>query len=102
MQDTASTLKGSLDAAKEMIGKVPAMTPDKSTHSSITVQNSWTTRQMQLRCRATAWNRYPRSRCIIKLVDSTPRGADRRLESATIGYKQLKLNEESLESGLTP
>ena len=27
LADTASTLKGSLDAAKEMIGKVPAMTP---------------------------------------------------------------------------
>ena len=27
LADTASTLKGSLDAAKEMIGKVPAMAP---------------------------------------------------------------------------
>lgn len=66
LADTASTLKGSLDAAKEMIGKVPARLR-QTTHSSITVQNSWTTRQTQLRCRATAWNRYPRSRCISSL-----------------------------------
>ena len=37
----------------------------------------------------------------IKLVDSTRAALTAGAQSAMIGYKQLKLNEESLESGLT-
>ena len=100
LADTASTLKGSLDAAKEMIGKVPAMTPTNY------AQLYYSSELMDYQADAIALQgdsleQVSPEQMHIKLVDSTRAALSAGAQSAMIGYKQLKLNEESLESGLT-
>ena len=100
LADTASTLKGSLDAAKEMIGKVPAMTPTNY------AQLYYSSELMDYQADAIALQgdsleQVSPEQMHIKLVDSTRAALTAGAQSAMIGYKQLKLNEESLESGLT-
>ena len=100
LADTASTLKGSLDAAKEMIGKVPAMTPTNY------AQLYYCSELMDYQADAIALQgdsleQVSPEQMHIKLVDSTRAALTAGAQSAMIGYKQLKLNEESLESGLT-
>ena len=100
LADTASTLKGSLDAAKEMIGKVPAMTPTNY------AQLYYSSELMDYQADAIALQgdsleQVSPEQMHIKLVDSTRAALTAGTQSAMIGYKQLKLNEESLESGLT-
>ena len=62
--------------------------------------DSWTTRQTRSHCRATAGTGIPGADAY-QACGQHPRGADRWRPERMIGYKQLKLNEESLESGLT-
>ena len=97
LADTASTLKGSLDAAKEMIGKVPAMTPTNY------AQLYYSSELMDYQADAIALQgdsleQVSPEQMHIKLVDSTRAALTAGAQSAMIGYKQLKLNEESLES----
>lgn len=96
LADTASTLKGSLDAAKEMIGKVPAMTPTNY------AQLYYSSELMDYQADAIALQgdsleQVSPEQMHIKLVDSTRAALSAGAQSAMIGYKQLKLNEESLE-----
>ena len=93
LADTASTLKGSLDAAKEM-------TPTNY------AQLYYSSELMDYQADAIALQgdsleQVSPEQMHIKLVDSTRAALTAGAQSAMIGYKQLKLNEESLESGLT-
>ena len=100
LADTASTLKGSLDAAKEMIGKVPAMTPTNY------AQLYYSSELMDYQADAIALQgdsleQVSPEQMHIKVIDANRAALEAGAQSAMIGYKQLLLNEESLESGLT-
>ena len=100
LADTASTLKGSLDAAKEMIGKVPAMTPTNY------AQLYYSSELMDYQADAIALQgdsleQVSPEQMHIKLVDSTRAALTAGAQSAMIGYEQLLLQKESLEDSIT-
>ena len=99
LADTASTLKGSLDAAKEMIGKVPAMTPTNY------AQLYYSSELMDYQADAIALQgdsleQVSPEQMHIKLVDSTRAALTAGAQSAMIGYEQLLLQKESLEDSI--
>lgn len=107
LADTASTLKGSLDQVKEMIGKVSITMPNGTPLTPTNyAQLYYSSELMDYQADAIALQgdsleQVSPEQMHIKLVDSTRAALTAGAQSAMIGYKQLKLNEESLESGLT-
>lgn len=99
MADRAGEMEGATDQLKNVIGLVPNAATSYAQAVYFAEYLNYQSEQVALM--GDSLNQISPEQMHIKLVDSTRAALTAGAQSAMIGYKQLKLNEERLESGLT-
>ncbi len=99
MSDQASTMAGMTDQLKDVIGLVPNAATSYAQAAYYAEYLNYQAEQIGLM--GDSLTQVTPEQMHIQAIDMTRAALTAGAQSAMIGYKQLKLSEESLESGLT-
>lgn len=99
MSDQASTMAGMTDQLKDVIGLVPNAATSYAQAAYYAEYLNYQAEQIGLM--GDSLTQITPEQMHIQAIDMTRAALTAGAQSAMIGYKQLKLSEESLESGLT-
>ena len=100
LADQAGQLSGMAGTFEDLLGYQNMVTP--GTYAELVYSSEVLSQQAeQMTLSADSLSAVTPEMLKVKMVDSTRAALVSGAQSAMIGYKQLKLNEESLESGLT-
>ena len=98
--DAADQMTGMIDQVKDTIGQNPYVSP--TTYAQMVYNSELLDYQAeQVLLMGDSLTQISPEQMHIKLIDANRAALTAGAQSAVIGYKQLKLSEESLESGLT-
>ena len=97
--DAADQMNGMTDQMKDLIGMLPTA---PTTYAQLVYNSELLDYQAeQVLLMGDSLTQISPEQMHIKVIDANRAALEAGAQSAMIGYKQLKLNEESLESGLT-